>query len=206
MYVPMGNLTTKQDNMDAVQVFCLQYLQHFDYIKAWEKAHPNKKVKHPRQAAHKFYKTQKVQDRLKELAAEFFDSMEQDVRDIIEETKRIAAFNPLDMMEICEITGEPKLDLRKLKKENPDMFRLMNVEFGTNVTPDGVRIPTYKLKPQDKMNALEKLYKYHNLYHASLQEDNHRPIQVNVQFPIPGSNWKSNKATDEDVIDSEPID
>lgn len=200
----MGNLTTKQDNIDKVQVFCLHYLTHFDYIKAWQTAHPEKKVKSPNKSAHAFLQTQRVQDRLKSLASEMFDSMEQDVRDIIEETKRMVAFDPMEIMTIDE-NGEPRLDL-SLIKDRPEISRLLNFEFGTSVTPDGVRVATYKIKPYDKMAALEKLFKYHNLYHAAMQEDNHRPIQVNVSFPIPGSNWKSSQSANADVIDADDID
>lgn len=197
----MQELTTKQTErpIDKTEIFCLHYLKDFDSTAAWKAANPNSKNKNPNQAASKFLNQKTTQSRLREIAASLINDLEQEVRDIIEETKRIASFNPMEIMRIDE-SGEPVLDLT-VAKDNPDVMRLLNIEFGKVVDKDGCRHSVYKLKSYDKMDALEKLYKYHKLYAAAGSEQGNRTIQVNVQFPIPGEHWRTGEPVPQDVID-----
>lgn len=192
-----SQLTTRP--LDNVEIFCLHYLKNFDHNTAWRLAHPDSKNKKPSNASWKFLNTERVQARLRELAREFLTDLEQDVRDIIAETKAIASLNPFDFMDINE-DGEPELNLAKCK-DKPEVLRLLNIEFGRAVDKDGGRHQVYKIKAYDKMDALEKLYKYYKLYAAAGYEDKPQAINVNVQFPLPGEYWRSNTTPPKYITD-----
>jgi hypothetical protein len=87
--------------------------------------------------------------------------------------------------------GAPELDMTEIMK-NPDALACLDIEFGVSVTKDGVAVQTYKVKTRDKLDAIEKLFKLKKLYSPTGGDENRtRPIQVNVNIPIPGSNWRA---------------
>ena len=198
----MQELTTKQTDerpIDKTEIFCLHYLQTFDTLDSWKKANPTSEAKNKGVLASRFLAKPETQQRLRTIAATLIPDLEQDVRDIIEETKRIAAFNPMDIITIDD-NGEPKLDLSKAQ-DNPDIMRLLNIEFGRVIDKDGGRHSVYKLKPYDKMDAIEKLYKLHKLYSATGSEELTRNIQVNVNFPLPGEHWRTGEPVPEHIVE-----
>ena len=188
------------EKIDNIEIFCWNYLKHFNHHKAWAAAFPDKvNMKSKQVAALKYLNSKKVQKRLREIAGELMSDMQEDVMAIIEETKRMVAFNPLEILDIDE-NGEPVLNLNKAKND-PQIMRLLNIKFSSTVDKEGNKHQIYEVKPYDKMDALEKLYKYHKLYSANNLEEGRTPIQVNVQFPIPGQYWRDKQKPPKELIE-----
>lgn len=187
--------------IDDVEVFCHHYLKNFDAVEAYKLTFPDKEVKDINKSAWQYRRGKKVEQRLVELSKRLMRDMDEEVRELIEQTKNIAAFSWIDVMEINE-SGEPEINLKKCM-QNPDIMRVLDIEFGVAIDKDGGRHRVYKVKAQDKMAALEKLYKYYKLYNAESNVNARTPIHVNVTFPIPGGGWRNSEHDEPDIIDVE---
>lgn len=198
----MGTLTRRSDGGLTKQdeLFCLAFIANFDPASAWLEANPGTKAnpKYASQYASKLMKKPVVKARLQELAAQKIDKANAKADTLILELERIAFLDPAEFMEIVE--GEPVIDLSKLTPENR---RLLKVEFGIGVTKDGDRVRTYKVQAHDKMEAMEKLLKLHQLYKGEDLQKQPVAIQVNVNFPIPGQHWQQHGPATGDDIDAE---
>lgn len=199
----MTSLTKSHDGTANTQdeLFCLEYLKHFDAGQAWLAITPNGNKKTAKQNGWKWLQKPVIKKRLKELAADKIEQADVAAERLVAELERIAFLDPAEFMEV-DADGEPVLDLTSITPENR---RLLNIEFGIGVSKDGDRIRTYKVRPHDKMEAIEKLLKLHQLYKGEDLTKQAMAIQVNVNFPLPASNWRNNQAEQPDVIDSEDV-
>lgn len=183
------------------ELFCLEYLKHFDAGKAWLAVSAKGNPKTAAANGWKWLQKPAVRNRLQELAAIKIDNANIAADRIIGELERLVFLDPWEFTEIDE-SGEPVLDLTAMTPENR---RLLDIEFGIGVTKDGDRVRTYKVKPRDRDAAIEKLLKIHQLYKG---EDLHKQpmaIQVNVNFPLPGDKWRNNQADQPDDINAEDL-
>lgn len=195
----MPKSKTIRDNKDPVEkreIFCLHYLKTFNASEAYRQV-SDVNEKSLSQAASRYLNYPQTQERLKELASNLIQDIEQDIISLVNETKRIASFDPMSIMDIDD-EGRPKLNL---KKADADTRRMLNIEFSSTVDKDGCVHHLYKLRSLDKMDALEKLYKYYKLYNATGGEREPSKITVNVNLPIPAQQWDSNEPDPPDVVD-----
>lgn len=198
----MSNLTISHDeypDVSPIDVFCLNYLKHFDVTLAYEQTFPNRTIN--RQTAYHYKSRTEVQQRLKQLASEMISDMHDEVKTILEQTKEIADFDPMDIMDIDD-DGQPRLNLKKAE-DKPNITKALDVKFGVGIDKDGGKHRVYTVQPKDKLAALEKLFKYYKLYNAEVNVDRTRPINVNVNFPVPGSGWQTRETGEPDIIDAE---
>lgn len=199
----MDTLTRRSDGglTQKDELFCLAFIGSFDPAAAWLQANPGTKAdtKYASQYASKLMKKPVVKARLQELAAQKIEQHNVQADKLITELEGIAFLDPMDFMEIVD--GEPVLDLTTI---TPEKRRLLDIEFGIGVTKDGDRVRTYKVKPRDKMDAIDKLLKIHQLYKGEDLQKQPVAIQVNVNFPIPGQHWQQNGPGHRDDIDAEP--
>ena len=197
----MGTLTKQNDGSANTQdeIFALAYIKTFDPAAAWLQAVPDGNPKYAAQNGHKWLKKPVVRARLQELAGDKIEQHNVHADRLIAELEGIAFLDPMDFMEIVD--GEPVLDLTTI---TPEKRRLLEIEFGIGVTKVGDRVRTYKVKPRDKMEAIEKLLKIHQLYKGEDLSKQPVAIQVNVNFPVPGQHWQQNGPDTGDDIDAEP--
>ena len=197
----MGTLTKQNDGSANTQdeIFALAYIKTFDPAASWLEAVPDGNPKYATQNGAKWLKKPVVRARLQELAAQKIEQHNVQADKLIAELEGIAFLDPMDFMEIVD--GEPVLDLTTI---TPEKRRLLDIEFGIGVTKDGDRVRTYKVKPRDKMDAIDKLLKIHQLYKGEDLQKQPVAIQVNVNFPIPGQHWQQNGPGHRDDIDAEP--
>lgn len=201
----MTSLTKSHDGSLNAQdeLFCLAMVAHFDPARAWLESHKDAKA-NPKYAtiyAHRLLKKPVVRQRLQELADQKIEKANVQADRIIGELERIAFFDPSQFVKVDE-TGQPYIDLR----ETPaDARCLLNMEFGIGVTKDGAKVRTYKVKPHDKLEAIEKLLKLHQLYKGEDLTKQPTAIQVNVHFPLPGGNWRNDTANRPDIIDAQDV-
>lgn len=199
----MTSLTKSHDGQANTQdeLFALAYIRTFDPAASWLEAVPDGNPKYAPQNGAKWLKKPVIRKRLQVLAAEKIAKADVAADRLIEELERIAFLDPTEFMEVDE-DGEPHLDLSAITAENR---RLLNIEFGIGVSKDGDRIRTYKVKAHDKMEAIEKLLKLHQLYKGEDLQKQPMAIQVNVNFPLPGQQWRNNQAHQPDDIDAEDV-
>lgn len=196
----MGTLTKQNDGAANTQdeIFALAYIKTFDPAAAWLEATGGEK-KYATQNGHKWLKKPVIRARLQELAKDKIDQHNANADRLIAELERIAFLDPAEFMTI-DGSGEPVLDLTTMTPENR---RLLDIEFGIGVTKDGDRVRTYKVKSHDKMEAIEKLLKLHQLYKGEDLTKQPVAIQVNVNFPVPGQHWQQNGPASGNDIDAE---
>ena len=199
----MTSLTKSHDGAANTQdeLFALAYIETFDPAAAWLKAVPDANPKYAPQNGNKWLKKPVIRQRLQALAAEKIAKADVAADRLIAELERIAFLDPIEFMEV-DAEGEPHLDLTAITPENR---RLLNIEFGIGVSKDGDRIRTYKVKAHDKMEAMEKLLKLHQLYKGEDLQKQPMAIQVNVNFPLPGQQWRTDTANQPDDIDPENV-
>lgn len=201
--VLMTSLTKSHDGAATTQdeIFALAYIKSFDAGSAWLEAVPDGNPKYAIQNGSKWLKKPVIRQRLQALAAEKIAKADVAADRLIAELERIAFLDPIEFMEV-DADGEPHLDLTAITPENR---RLLNIEFGIGVSKDGDRIRTYKVKSHDKMEAIEKLLKLHQLYKGEDLQKQAMAIQVNVNFPLPGQQWRTDTANQPDAIDPEDV-
>ncbi|MDX9690547.1 MAG: terminase small subunit [Alphaproteobacteria bacterium] len=199
----MTSLTKSHDGTanKKDELFCLDYLTHFDAGKAWLSVSPKGKKETAAKNGWRWLQKPAVRKLLQKMAAEKIQKANVQAERLIEELERIAFLDPAEFMEV-DSEGQPVLDLTTITPENR---RLLQIEFGIGVSKDGDRIRTYKVKAHDKMEAVEKLLKLHQLYKGEDLQKQPMAIQVNVNFPLPGQQWRDNQANQPDVIDSEDL-
>ena len=179
--------------------FVLSYLTLFDAGKAYLACTPNGNPKTARQQGYKLLQRPEVRARLQFLAGQKLESANAQADRLIAELERIAFLDPIEFMEV-DAEGEPVLDLTAITPENR---RLLKVKFGIGVSKDGDRIRTYQVEPHDKMEAMEKLLKLHQLYKGEDLQKQPMAIQVNVNIPIPGQSWRRNQASEPEPIEAD---
>lgn len=182
------------------ELFARKYLETFDAADAWLAITPDGNKKFATQNGAKWLKKPTVKAILQKLAAEQIAKADVAADRLVAELERLVFLDPWDFMTIEG--GEPVLDLTTLTPENR---RLLDIEFGIGVTKDGDRVRTYKVKPRDRDEAIDKLLKIHQLYKGEDLQKQPMAIQVNVNFPLPASNWRDNQAEQPDVIDPEDV-
>lgn len=199
----MTSLTKSRDGTTSKkdELFVLSYLTHFDAGQAWLDVTPKGSKKTANSNGWKWLQKPSIRKLLQKMAADKIKKANVEADRLIEELERIAFLDPAEFMTI-EDDGQPSLDLTAITPENR---RLMQIEFGIGVSKDGDRIRTYKVKPHDKMEAIEKLLKLHQLYKGEDLQKQNTAIQVNVNFPLPGQQWRNNTPDQSDVIDSEDV-
>jgi len=199
----MGSLTRQPDaplDNPKDEHFVLAYLTLFDAGKAYLECTPKGNPKTARQNGYNLLKRADIKARLQFLAKQKLEDNNAHADRLIAELERIAFLDPIEFMEIVD--GEPVIDLTRMTPENR---RLLDIEFGIGVTKDGDRVRTYKVKPRDKMEAIEKLLKIHQLYKGEDLQKQPMAIQVNVNIPIPGQSWRRNQANQPDTVDAEEV-
>lgn len=198
------NLPTKQlDPKSAkVELFCLELLQNgFNATEAYRVV-ISPKAKNPKSKASQFFLSAPVRKRLSELVSEKMREKGASLDRVIEELANIAFFNPDDF---ADLSGDrPTLDLQKLM-QHPGAMRATRLKFNRVVDKDGGHHDVYEIQQQDKLAALQALLKYHQVDNDSAEERS-RPIQINVNFPVPGSQWQRNTPAQDDVIDVDSSD
>jgi hypothetical protein len=181
------------------ELFIVSYLTHFDAGKAYLACTPGGNPKTARQNGYKILQRPDVKNRLKERAGALIEKSNVESERLIEELERIAFLDPGDFFEVSS-NGEPELNLTKL---TPEIRRLLKIKFGIGVTKDGDKVRTYQVETYDKMEAIEKLLKLHQLYRADDSSKQPMAIQVNVNIPIPGQSWRSNQTAGPEPIDAD---
>ena len=198
----MASKTKLPEIADAqIEVFISAYLACFDAGKAYTDMKPTANPKTARQSGYQMLQRPAVKKRLQELTAQRIERHNVESDRLIAELERIAFFDPDQIFEVDE-QGEPVLDLTALTPENR---RLLKIEFGVGVTKDGDRVRTYKVQPHDKMEAVEKLLKLHQLYKGEDLDKQPAAIVVNVNIPIPGQSWRNNQAQQSEPIEHEDV-
>lgn len=183
------------------QLFAIKYVETLDPAAAWIAASPNADPKNATQNGHKWLKKFHVRVILQKLAEKRIAEANVGADRLITELERLVFLDPMDYMEV-DSEGAPVLDLSSI---TPESRRLLEIEFGIGVTKDGDRIRTYKVKTRDRDAAIDKLLKIHQLYKGDDLQKQPTAIQVNVNFPLPASNWRDNQADESDVIDAEDV-
>ena len=190
------------DNAETIreELFARKYLQTFDAATAWLAITPTGNKKYAIQNGAKWLKKPTVKALLQKLAAIQLAKADNAAERLIQELERLVYLDPMDFMEIVD--GEPVLDLTTI---TADKRRLLDIEFGIGVTKDGDRVRTYKVKPRDRDEAIDKLLKIHQLYKGEDLQKQPTAIQVNVNFPLPASGWRNDQADRPDDIDPEDV-
>ena len=191
------------DNAEAIreEMFARKYLETFDAAVSWLAVTPDGGKKYAVQNGAKWLKKPTVRALLQKLAAVQIAKADVAAERIIEELEHLVFLDPWDFLEV-DGEGEPVLDLTTI---TPEKRRLLDIEFGIGVSKDGDRIRTYKVKPRDRDGAIDKLLKIHQLYKGDDLQKQPMAIQVNVNFPLPASNWRDNQADQPDDIDPEDV-
>lgn len=191
------------DNAEAIreELFARKYLETFDAADAWLAISPDSNPKYAVQNGAKWLKKPTVKVILQKLAAVQIAKADVAADRLVAELERLVFLDPWDFLEVDE-RGEPHLDLTTI---TPEKRRLLDIEFGIGVTKDGDRVRTYKVKPRDRDAAVDKLLKIHQLYKGEDLQKQPMAIQVNVNFPLPASNWRDDKADSADDIDPEDV-
>ena len=205
----MTSLTKSPDQPAALdtaetireELFARKYLETFDAAESWLAISPDSNPKYAVQNGAKWLKKPTVKTILQKLAAVQIAKADVAADRLVAELERLVFLDPWDFLEVNG-EGEPHLDLTKITEENR---RLLDIEFGTGVTKDGDRVRTYKVKPRDRDEAIDKLLKIHQLYKGEDLQKQPMAIQVNVNFPLPASNWRNNQAEQPDDIDPEDV-
>lgn len=198
----MGSLTRQPDaplDNPKDELFVLTYLATFDAGKSYLEVTPNGNKKLSRQHGYKMLQRADIKARLQFLAGQKLEQNNAQADRLIAELERIAFLDPIEFMEV-DAEGEPVLDLTAITPENR---RLLKVKFGIGVSKDGDRIRTYQVEPHDKMEAMEKLLKLHQLYKGEDLQKQPMAIQVNVNIPIPGQSWRRNQASEPEPIEAD---
>lgn len=198
----MGSPTRQADaplSSPKDELFVLTYLATFDAGKSYLEAKPDGSKKTSRQQGYKMLQRADIKARLQHLAAEKLEAADAKADKLIAELERIAFLDPIEFMEV-DADGEPTLDLTAITPENR---RLLKIKFGIGVSKDGDRIRTYQVEPHDKMDAMEKLLKLHQLYKGEELHKQPMAIQVNVNIPIPGQSWRRNQTSEPEPIDTD---
>jgi hypothetical protein len=197
----MKSLTNSNVNLKE-EIFALAYIKDLDATKAWIAANPDKGKKYASGQGYKWLNRPFVKKRLQQLAKQKLEEANAGTERILADLERIAFFDPACIMQVDQ-NGEPHIDLTKL---TPEIRRCLKFKFGSSVTKDGDRVPIYQAEPYDKMDAIEKLLKIHQLYRGEdLTNKQPTGITVNVNFPLPGGGWRDNQAHIPDVIDAEEV-
>lgn len=196
-------MTKSHDGVPNTQdvLFAYEYLKSFDAGTAWLAVVPDGNKNQASKNGWKWLQKPAIKKILSELAEKKIHQADVGAERLIQELERIATLDPIEFMEV-DADGEPVLDLTKITPENR---RLLNIEFGIGVSKDGERIRTYKVKAHDKMEAMEKLLRLHQLYKGEDPQKQPMAIQVNVNFPLPGSNWRNTATEASDHSDSEDV-
>lgn len=184
------------------ELFCQSYLVTFDAKKSYLETTPQGNPKTAAAIAYKMLQREDIKARCQQLAQKHIEKTGALADRLYAELEAIAFLDPMDFLTIDETNGEPILDLSAINKES---LRCLDIEFGIGVTKDGDRIRTYKVKPHNKMDAIEKLLKLHQLYKGGDAEKQPLGIQVNVNFPIPASAWRNNQTAPEDIDAAEEV-
>jgi len=198
----MTSLTKSHDGAlnHIDELFCIAYIKHFEQGIAWEEA-TGKTSKYAGQNGHKRLQKPVVQARLRELAGQKLEKHDAGAERLMNELVSIAFLDPDDYMTINPY-GEPEIDLAKC---TPDIRRLLKIKFGIGLSKDGDKIRTYQVEAYDKMDAIEKLLKIHQLYRGEDVTQNNQAIHVNVNFPLPGTGWRNNTPEESEPIDAEDL-
>lgn len=196
----MKSLTNSGTNHKE-EIFALAYIKTLNAKESWIEANPGKPKKYAHVQGWRWLNKPFVKKRLQELAKVKLEEAHAGTERILADLERIAFFDPADIVEIDQ-DGAPRIDLTKM---TPEIRRCLKIEFGVGVTKDGDRVPTYQVKTYDKMDAIEKLLKIHQLYRGEDLTQKNTAIQVNVNFPLPGGGWRDNQAHIPDVIDAEEV-
>lgn len=191
------------DNAETIreELFARKYLETFSAEDAWLAISPESNAKYAKQNGSKWLKKPTVKALLQKLAAVQIAKADVAAERLIEELERLVFLDPWDFLEVDD-KGEPVLDLTTI---TPEKRRLLDIEFGIGVSKDGDRIRTYKVKPRDRDGAIDKLLKIHQLYKGEDLQKQPMAIQVNVNFPLPASNWRNGQAHEPDDIDPEDV-
>lgn len=205
----MTSLTKSPDKPAALdtsetireELFARKYLETFDAAESWLAISPDSNPKYAVQNGAKWLKKPTVKTILQKLAAVKIAKADVAADRLVAELERLVFLDPWDFLEVDD-KGEPHLDLTKITDENR---RLLDIEFGIGVTKDGDRVRTYKVKPRDRDSAIDKLLKIHQLYKGEDLQKQPMAIQVNVNFPLPGGNWRGNQPPQPEPIDAEDI-
>jgi len=183
------------------ELFARKYLETFDAAESWLAISPDSNPKYAVQNGAKWLKKPTVKALLQGLAAVQIAKADVAADRLVAELERLVFLDPWDFLEVDD-DGEPVLDLTSI---TPDNRRLLDIEFGIGVSKDGDRIRTYKVKPRDRDGAIDKLLKIHQLYKGEDLQKQPMAIQVNVNFPLPASNWPNHQAQQPDDIDPEDV-
>lgn len=200
------NLPTKSHDYSKAlinardEMFCQAYLTTFSATKSYMIAFDSTNERSASVSGSKILKREDIVGRLQFLSAQHVQKQETAAKNIINHLYDVAFLDPLQYCEI-DTMGEPVIDLNRLMELTPQQRSLLKIEFGVGLTKDGDRIRTYKVSPHDKMDAIEKLLKLHQLYKP--EELNKKPmaIQVNIHVPVAGQHWRNSP---QQIIDSDP--
>lgn len=182
------------------EIFAITYLKTFDQGASWLEA-TGGNPKYASQNGNKWLKKPVIQERLKELAAQKLEQHNAGADRLMQELAGIAFLDPDSYMTVND-DGEPEIDLTKC---TPEVRRLLKIKFGIGVTKDGDKVRTYQVESYDKMDAIEKLLKIHQLYKGEDLTQRNQMIQVNVNFPLPGGGWRGDQSKQPEPIDAEDI-
>lgn len=190
-------VTPEESARLRLDVFCLEYIQDFNCVRAYRAA-TGSDYKSIYTDAYEYARRPEVKARLAEITAEKMERLNINADRIIAEYGKLAFFNPRNYTSLDEF-NQPYLDMEKIIND-PEAMGCLDVEFGIAVTKDGDRVKTYKIKSKDKYPALEALIKINNLAKGVDPNANKRPIHVTFAIPEPGSNWRN---AQRDIVDAD---
>lgn len=164
---------------DRERIVCMEYLKTFNQQKAYALGYPDASKKSVATNAARFFARPRIREYLKKHVNARVEETGVEFASIIDELIRIALFNPYSIMQVDE-EGKPELNLMKIHN-NPDVLRAVNIEFKQVPDGKGGLLPVYKVKPQDKLRAIELLLSY---WHVSQPKTaQYREITVSVRQP-----------------------
>jgi len=203
---PNGGIDYSKSLINARdEMFCQAYIETFNASEAYLAAFKDGKKSSAAVMGCKILKRPDIIERLRYLSAKHVEKQEERTQNLIEHLYDIASLDPIIYSEINE-EGEPVIDLGKILELTPRQRSLLKIEFGVGLTKDGERIKTYKVTPHDKMDAIEKILKLHQLYKGEDLSKQPMAIQVNVNVPIPGQSWRNNSEQTDQLSDSEQFE
>lgn len=159
---------------DRERIVCHHFLKSFNQQEAYALGYPNASEKSVATNASRFFAKPHIRNYLKRHVDARVEDTGKGFAAIINQLMQIITFNPFSIMKIND-GGQPEVDLMRLHND-PSILSAVDVEYRTVSNGRGGTVPTYVIKPYNKLKATQQLLDY--LKCCQPERDIQRPVII----------------------------
>ena len=143
---------------DRDKIVCHHFLKCFNQQEAYAIGYPKASTESVATNASRFFAKAHIRDYLKRHVNARVEENGEGFAAIIKQLMQIIEFNPFSIMKINE-HGQPEVDLMRIHND-PSILSSVSIEYRTVPDGRGGTFPVYKIKPYDKLKAVQQILDY----------------------------------------------